>query len=275
MKRKGCEEEYRRGELFLASLVLVLLAFMKDKMVFKRIFLKLTRHKQLKELTVLGCTHSSTSGNCMTLHTPFCLSFSKGKITALILTSWNASLPQHLLMKNTIARAEHNYQFLSSLWKVVRWISWLSNEKPVFLLKVLRGNCYLKHSGRDLQENSAPQSPNFWPVFRHSETTAFPSQLLPGQIPAFAQRFFQNFPQLCFTAGKGDSASWESLMSTMELISASEPEHFHMEKRQHMPKSSTLAAEKKPDHMTNEHGDICPPPVPVLILQANSDHRKL
>lgn len=117
--------------------LLVLLAFMKDKMFLKRIFLKLTGHEQLQELTVLGCIHSSNSGYCMTLHTPSCLSFSKCKITAPILTSWNASLPQYLLMKNTIARAEHNYQFLSNLWRVVRWISWVSNEKPVFLLKVL------------------------------------------------------------------------------------------------------------------------------------------
>lgn len=55
-------------------------------------------------------------GYWMTLHTPFCLSFSEFKITAMILTSWNASLPQYLLMKNTIRRAEHNYyQFLSRL----------------------------------------------------------------------------------------------------------------------------------------------------------------
>lgn len=120
MKRNAWEREYRRGELVLASLVLVLLALMKDKRFFKRIFLNLTRHEQLKELTVLGCTHIPTSGHCMTLHTPFCLSFSKCNITALLLTSWNASLPQYLLMGNAITRAERNYQFLSRLWKVGR-----------------------------------------------------------------------------------------------------------------------------------------------------------
>lgn len=190
MTINACEREYRRGELFLASLVLVLLAFMKDKMFLKRILLKLTGLEQLEELTVLGCIHSPTSGYWITLRAPFCLSFSKCKITALILTSWNASLPQYLLMKNTITRAEHNYQFPSSLWEMVRWISWLSNEKPVFLLKVLKGNCYPKHLERDLQENSVPQSSNCWPIFRHWETTAFPSQLLLKWIPTFAQRFF-------------------------------------------------------------------------------------
>lgn len=47
----------------------------------------------------------------------------------------------------------------------------------------------LEHLGRDLQETSAPQSSNFWPIFRHSET-GFPSQLLPQWIPTFAQRLF-------------------------------------------------------------------------------------
>lgn len=208
---------------------------------------------------------------------PFCLSFSKCKITTPILTSWNASLPQYLLMKNTITRAEHNYRFLRRLWKVVRWISWLSNEKPGFLLKVLRGNCYQKHLGPDLQKNSAPQSSNFWPIFRHSETSAFPGQLLPQRIPTFAQRFFLNSPNSASLLGMGTQLLLRippSLMRTTELISASEPAYFHMEKRQHMQKCSTLGSRKKPDHMTNEHGDGCPPLVPVLILQANSDQGK-
>lgn len=51
IKRNACEREYRRGELLLDSLVLVLLAFMKDKMLFKRISLMITRSEQLKELT--------------------------------------------------------------------------------------------------------------------------------------------------------------------------------------------------------------------------------
>lgn len=114
-KRNACEREYRRGELVLASLVLVLLAFMKDKMFFKIIFLKLTRHEQLKELTVLGCTHipiagtawpctppsASVSPSVTELHCywlpgmPHCLSTYSWKIQlqelSVIISSWAVS----------------------------------------------------------------------------------------------------------------------------------------------------------------------------------------
>lgn len=212
MKRKGCEGEYWRGELFLASLVLVLLAFMKDKMVFKRIFLKLTRHKQLKELTVLGCTHSSTSGYCMTLHTPFCLSFSKCKITALILTSWNASLPQHLLMKNTIARAEHNYQFLSSLWKVVRWISWLSNEKPVFLLKVLEEIVTWNTQDVTFKRIQLPRVPNSGPFLGTRKQLHFQASSSQDRSQHLHKDSFKTSPNSASLLGSGtqllENPSW-------------------------------------------------------------------
>jgi len=51
MKRNACERQYRRGELLLDSLVLVLLAFMKDKKLSKSISLTITRSEPLKELT--------------------------------------------------------------------------------------------------------------------------------------------------------------------------------------------------------------------------------
>lgn len=90
--------------------------------------------------------------------------------------------------------------------KLVRWISWLSNEKSVFLLKVLHEIVIWKTQDltfKRIQLPGVPISGTFldiqkWPHFQWASPTT---------DPIICRKVLLKLLQLCLAAGNGDSAS--------------------------------------------------------------------
>lgn len=95
--------------------------------------------------------------------------------------------------------------FRAVCWRLVRWISWLSNEKSVFLLKVLHEIVIWKTQDltfKRIQLPGAPISGTFLdiqkpPHFQQASSTA---------DPIICKKVLLKLPQLCSAAGNGDSA---------------------------------------------------------------------